>query len=304
MAQVVVIGSTMTDMIAYVDKVPEAGQTLVGNSFALGFGGKGANQAVMARRFGADVSMINSVGSDLFAKSTLENFEKEGISTKFIRTEPGSSGIAPIWVDSEGNNRIIIIPGANNLMDPKQGEAALANLPDEGVIVGQFEIPQEVTAAAFKAAKKKNMITILNPAPFAPINPELIKYSDYLIPNESEFAALDSANRQPDSESVKAVGSALGCKLIVTLGEKGVGYIDGDGEYKIIAAAKVNAIDTTGAGDAFIGAFAFALANKWSETDALKLACQSASQSVTKKGTQTSYPTKEEAQIILNNFQK
>jgi ribokinase len=302
MAHIIVVGSTMTDMITYVDNVPQKGETVVGNTFIMGFGGKGANQAVMAKRLGAAVSMVNSVGDDLFGKSTLENFKKEGISTQFISTVSGASGVAPIWVDGTGDNRIIIIPGANSLMQPEQATHAVEELSDATVIVGQLEIPQAVTAAAFKAAKAHGMTTILNPAPYAPLERELLSYTDWLIPNESEFAQLHPAHKPPTEESITELSQGLGVRLLVTLGKDGLGYVDAQGEFSVIPAPSVSAIDTTGAGDAFIGAFAFGMAMAYPEETAMRLAIECASDSVTRRGTQTSYPDHSRSQEIIKNI--
>lgn len=292
----------MTDMVAYADVIPNAGETLVGNSFVMGFGGKGANQAVMAKSMGAQVSMVNSVGTDLFGDSTLKNFQDQGISTEFVSRAPGSSGIAPIWVDKNGNNRIIIIPGANNLMTPQQAQVAVESLKNIDILIGQLEIPQEVTAAAFEIGKKKGITTILNPAPYVKLSPELLQYTDWLIPNESEFTQIHPQNKNPNEESIKELSQLIGTKLIVTLGEAGAGYIDPTGQYKQIAAPKVSAIDTTGAGDAFVGAFAYGLAVGFNEEKAIKLACICASDSVTRKGTQSSYPSEVQTKAILESL--
>lgn len=158
---IVVVGSTMMDMITYIDRVPESGETLIGESFALGFGGKGANQSVMASRMGANVYMVNTLGDDLFGDSTLKNFQDQGINTTFIERTSGASGVAPIWVEKDGSNRIICVPGSNNAMTPAQATHAIESIKDIDIVIGQLEIPQEVTAAAFRAAQKKGIITIL-----------------------------------------------------------------------------------------------------------------------------------------------
>ena len=140
-----VVGSTMIDMVAYAKKVPQAGETVIGDSFALGFGGKGANQAVMARRLNATVSMVNTLGDDVFGDTTLRNFQEQGIDITFVSRAPGASGVAPIWVEPDGTNRIICVPGANNAMTPAQAKSALETLKGYQIVIGQLEIPQEVT---------------------------------------------------------------------------------------------------------------------------------------------------------------
>ena len=175
---IVVVGSTMIDMITYSQKIPNSGETVIGDSFSLGFGGKGANQAVMAARLGAKVHMINTVGNDVFGESTIKNFKEQGVDTSFISQVSMASGVAPIWVEPDGTNRIICVPGANNEMRADQVEEALKSIGEFSILIGQLEIPQEVTAAAFRFARKLGIPTVLNPAPFAPLSKELIEASD------------------------------------------------------------------------------------------------------------------------------
>lgn len=297
---IVVVGSTMMDMITYIDKVPESGETFIGDTFALGFGGKGANQSVMASRMGANVYMVNTLGDDLFGDSTLKNFQDQGINTTFVARSAGASGVAPIWVEKDGSNRIICVPGSNNAMTPLQATHAIESIKDIDVVIGQLEIPQEVTAAAFRAAQRKGIVTILNPAPFAPLSAELLAASDWIAPNEHEFAAMDPQKRSPDNdETIRDLAKTLGKRILVTLGELGAAFTAPSGEIVRIPSPKVNAIDTTGAGDSFVGAFAYGLASGLSEELAVKLGCACASASVTRRGTQSSYSSKEEAQAII-----
>ena len=300
---VVVVGSTMMDMITYIDKVPESGETLIGDSFALGFGGKGANQSVMAARMGANVYMVNTLGDDLFGDSTLKNFQDQGINTTFVARSPGASGVAPIWVEKDGSNRIICVPGSNNAMTPAQATHAIESIKDIDIVIGQLEIPQEVTAAAFRAAQARGIITILNPAPFAPLSAELLAASDWVAPNEHEFAAMHPRNLSPNSdETIRDLAKLLGKRILVTLGELGAVFTTKSGEITRIPSPKVHAIDTTGAGDSFVGSFAFGLASGMSEEFAVKLGCACASKSVTRRGTQSSYSSKEEAQEIIKGI--
>lgn len=300
--EIVVVGSTMMDMIAYVKRAPSSGETVIGDSFSLGFGGKGANQAVMASRFGAKVKMINTLGDDVFGETTLKNFQDQGIDTKYVNRVPGASGVAPIWVEADGSNRIICVPGTNFAMTVPQVQSALSEISEIDVLVGQLEIRQEVTAAAFTAARARGITTILNPAPFAPLSSELVKNSDWIIPNETEFAGLDNSGRAPDSDEViLELAKSLGCKLVVTLGEKGAALVE-NGKVVRVAAPSVNAIDTTGAGDAFVGAFSVGLGLGFEPEKAVKLGCESASLSVTRKGTQSSYPSRQEAEQILSGI--
>ncbi len=290
----------MIDMVAYTDRVPEAGETIIGNKFVTGFGGKGANQAVMAKRFGGAVSMVNTLGNDVFGDSVLKNFHEQGVDTTYIARTEGASGVAPIWVEEDGTNRIIVIPGANNAMTPSQAKSALEGLKSYQIVIGQLEIPQTVTTQGFITAHERGAITILNPAPFAEISPELIAVSDWIIPNETEFAGMHPQGLEPTSdEIILELAATLKTRFAVTLGDKGAALTTLDGKVVRVRAPKVKAIDTTGAGDAFVGSFAYALSIGLPEVAALTLGCACASDSVTRLGTQSSYPTPEEASVIL-----
>jgi len=297
---IVVVGSTMIDMITYSQKIPNSGQTVIGDSFSLGFGGKGANQAVMAARLGATVHMINTLGNDVFGESTIKNFKEQGVETTHINQVQGASGVAPIWVEPDGTNRIICVPGANNEMRVEQVEECLETIGEFSILIGQLEIPQEVTKAAFRLARRKGIPTLLNPAPFSPLSEELIELCDWIIPNESEFAGLNRKGNFPDSdEEILQVSNELRTKLVVTLGENGAAFVDSVGSISRVPAPLVKAIDTTGAGDAFVGAFAFALASGFEVKKSVLLGCLCASDSVARKGTQSSYPSRLEAAKLL-----
>lgn len=298
---IAVVGSTNIDMVTYAKVLPESGQTLIGDNFLLGFGGKGANQAVMAARFGAPVFMINSIGTDVFGDTTLENFKKEGVETKYVTRVDGPSGVAPIWVDAAGENRIIVVPGANGKMTIPQAEQAIAEIADLAIVLGQFEIPQQVTAAAFKSARQKGALTVLNPAPFETVLPELLANCDWIIPNESEFAGLHPAGKQPTTDAeIIELANLLKTNLCVTLGEAGVAIVEtGSNEVIRITATAVKPIDTTGAGDCFVGSFSFGLVSGLTPAQAAQLGTRCASLSVTRLGTMASYPTTEEAAALL-----
>lgn len=299
-SHIVIVGSTMIDMVAYTERVPEAGETIFGKSFATGFGGKGANQAVMAKRFGGSVSMVNTLGDDVFGDSVLKNFHEQGVDTTYIARTEGASGVAPIWVEADGTNRIIVIPGANNAMTPDQAQSALEGLKEYQMVIGQLEIPQAVTTQGFITAKKNGATTILNPAPFAEISPELMAVSDWVIPNETEFAGMHPQGLEPTSdEIILELAATLKTRFAVTLGDKGAALTTLDGSVIRVSAPKVTAIDSTGAGDAFVGSFAYALSIGLPEEQALALGCAAASDSVTRLGTQTSYPTPVQAAAIL-----
>ena len=284
---IVVVGSAMMDLTAYADVLPEPGQTLAGQLFTTGFGGKGANQAVMAAHCGAQVYFIGKLGDDVFGKAIADNFVKVGINSQFVETSSTPNGVAHIWVDGNGENRIIIIPGANHEIEVTKAVEAINSIQDLAIVVAQCEIKQEVTLAAFKAAKARGVTTILNPAPYQQLSAELLELTDWLIPNETEFRELHGS-LPSDDEILKSFRP--GKNSIITLGSKGAVYISADGQIHHAPAPQVTAVDTTGAGDAFVGSFAYALASGKDPIDAMKLGVSIATFSVTRKGAQSSYP--------------
>ena len=289
-----VVGSTMIDLIAYASRMPGRGETLVGERFIQGFGGKGANQAVLARLMGAEVAMVNSVGDDSYGEQIVANFAGYGIDTTHVRQAPGSSGVASIWVEADGSNRIIIVPGANAGLLPEHGAAAVVAQDRVDAVIGQFEIDQAVTTRAFQAARERGATTILNPAPGAAVAPDLAAIADWIIPNETELAIIARAADLPDDVEDPAVlarvADGLGARLLVTLGERGAALVGDDGDVLVVPTPQVDTVDTTGAGDAFVGAFAFGLASGWDEVAAVKLGCAVAADSVRRAGTQASFP--------------
>ena len=263
----------MMDLSAYIERIPNGGETLKGDLFTTGFGGKGANQAVMAAISGAKTYFIGSIGNDVFGEAIAENFQARGVNSEYLQRSFAPTGVAHIWVEKSGENRIIIIPGANHEIDLEKATKAIQEIPNLDIVIGQCEIKQSVTLAAFKAAKARGAITILNPAPFETLSAELIAHCDWIIPNESEFAALGE----------------IDANILLTEGAKGVRHLNTG---VAVPAINVNAVDTTGAGDSFVGAFAAKLAD--GEVAAMKFGCIAAGLSVTKKGAQSSYPTYEE----------
>jgi ribokinase len=290
-AVIAVVGSAMMDLTAYAEILPEPGQTLAGQLFTTGFGGKGANQAVMAAHCGAEVHFIGKLGKDVFGKAIADNFVKVGINSEFVETSQTPNGVAHIWVDGNGENRIIIIPGANHEIEIAKALEAINSIKDLAVVVAQCEIKQEVTLAAFEAAKARGCVTILNPAPYQEISAELLELCDWIIPNETEFRELHG--ELPTSDDVLKKFRP-GKNSIVTLGSQGAVYISADGQLTKVGAPRVTAVDTTGAGDAFVGTFAFSLASGKDPITAMTLGIKVASLSVTRKGAQSSYPDQAE----------
>ena len=296
--KIAVIGSTMMDLTVYADILPAAGETRFGESFTTGFGGKGANQAVMAARTGATVTMITGIGNDGFGDESLQNFKNCQMDTSSVLRLDTHTGVAHIWVDGQGQNRISIVPGANFKLTPQDAIDEVKKLKSVSVLIAQCEIPQEVTLAAFRTAQELGITTILNPAPYQPLTDDLLDLTDWLIPNEIEFAELDKAHRAPDTDEIIASLRDKG-RTIVTLGSEGAALVTSDGKVTRFSAKKVSATDTTGAGDCFIGAFAAAIAAGANEESAVLFGIDCATKSVTRKGAQSSYPKIEEIDFSL-----
>jgi ribokinase len=293
-SEVCVVGASNMDLISYVPRLPIEGETLHGTEFRMGFGGKGANQAVMAAKLGADVSMITKLGNDVFGKQTLENFQKFGIDTGTVfLTEQAFSGVAPISVDSDGKNSIIIVTGANDLLSPSEIKSAENIIGSARVMICQLEIPIQLSILALKIAREKGVLTIFNPAPARENIPnEVYALTDIISPNETETEILTGIKIK-NRDDVETAGKMLldrgvGC-VIITLGSQGCMKISNEGtEY--FPAEKVDVLDSTGAGDSFIGSLAVYLARGRTVSDSIPYANQIAGISVGNKGTQTSFP--------------
>jgi ribokinase len=290
--RIAVVGSANIDLVTFADKAPQPGETIFGQQFDMGFGGKGANQAVAARLCGADVSMVARVGSDLFGPATINNFKSFHIDTDHVRVVDGvSSGVAPIFVDPTGQNRIYVVKGANDRLLPADVDLAAADLKQADCIILQFEIPLETVYYTIRFARANGIKCILNPAPGQPVDLSEVSRVDYFIPNESEAETISG---QP----VRTVEEAKECaryflergipRVVITLGVRGA-LLGANGSFDLIPAYTVQTKDTTGAGDAFIGSFATFLAEGVPEKEAIAQACLYASLSTTKVGTQKSF---------------
>ena len=291
---VCVVGASNIDLISYIERLPVEGETLHGSEFRMGFGGKGANQAVMAAKLGAAVSMVTKLGDDIFGKQTLENFQTFGIDTGNVTfTKEAFSGVAPISVDQSGNNSIIIVTGANDFLSKKDIQTAENAIRSSKVLVCQMEIPVEISISALKIAKEAGVLTIFNPAPAKNDLPEeLYGLIDIISPNETETEILTGIEIT-SINNAETAGKLLverGVKtVIITLGEKGSMLITKD-NVEYFQSDSIDAVDSTGAGDAFIGSLAMSLAKGQSLSDSIVFANKIAGISVQKKGTQTSFP--------------
>jgi ribokinase len=307
--KICVVGSAMVDQVARAPRLPAAGETVIGTGYAVGFGGKGSNQAVMAARLGAEVTMVAKLGRDDLGERTLQNYREQGIRTDFVcADEHASSGVAQIWVrEGTGDNSIICVPGANLALTPADVRRAESAIAASAVVICQNEIPLECNLVAFQIAKRASVSTIYNPAPAADIPDELLQLSDILVPNEIEASFLTGLPTGTDAGAAAAAlalrnrclagGDPRGVRaVIITLGSRGALILDDTG-LTHVAAPRVHAVDTTGAGDAFVGSLSYHLARGDLRADfsgvlrsATQKSCLIATQSVLKPGTQTSFP--------------
>jgi ribokinase len=296
--KVCVVGAANIDLISYVPRLPQVGETLHGTQFRMGYGGKGANQAVMAARLRAEVTMVCKLGRDVFGEGTLENFRAHGVDTTHVTfTEDAFSGVAPIAVDPDGRNAIIIVTGANDLLSLDDLERARPAIAAADVVVCQLELPVETTLSALRIAREEGVRTIFNPAPARDDLPdELFRLSDVICPNEPETELLTG---MPAGEGAARELLARGVGAVaLTLGDQGCLLVEGDSVTEV-PVEPVRAVDTTGAGDAFVGALATFLAAGRSPVDAAERSNAVAALSVQGRGTQTSFPSADDLPAAL-----
>ena len=292
---IVVVGSINMDLVVCLPRIPRPGETLLGGDFNTFPGGKGANQAVAAARLGAHVSMIGCVGADAFGRDLIEQLSKEGVDTSFVTRHAGvSTGVALIQVDDKAQNSIAVASGANLCFTGVDVESALAAINGFDVLLMQLETSLDTVNTAAKVASKKKATIILNPAPAQVLEPELLQMVDYLIPNEFELAALAGLPSRSKENVIEAANVLIskGVKnLIVTLGEKGSMLFTSENKTGFMLPGwKVNALDTTAAGDCYVAAFAVGLRQSKTIEEAANFASAAAAISVTRKGAQPSLP--------------
>lgn len=295
---IAVIGSNMVDLITYIDQMPKEGETLEAPAFKIGCGGKGANQAVAAAKLNSKVIMLTKVGDDIFADNTIRNLESYGINTRYVEKVPcTSSGVAPIFVNQNSSNSILIVKGANKFLSPEDIDRAAEDLKKCKLIVLQLEVQLETVYHAISFGNKHGIPVLLNPAPAQrTLDLDFACRCDFFVPNETELEILTNMPVDTMDNIRRAAQSLLdkGLKnVIVTLGDKGALWMTRDSELHI-PAIKVNAIDTSGAGDAFIGCFSHYYVHTGNIEEALKKAVMFSVFSVTGKGTQSSYPSVEQ----------
>jgi ribokinase len=300
--RIAVIGSNMVDLVTYVTRMPVKGETIEAPSFEMGHGGKGANQAVAAAKLGASVLMVSKVGDDMFADNTIKNLASFGVDTKYVtRVKGRSSGVAPIMVEPSGENSILIVKGANADLSPADIDNAAEDLKACDLILLQLEIPVETVYAAIDFGKRHGVKTFLNPAPaVADLDPERIRHATFLAPNETELAILSGLPVGSEAEIETAARSLIAKGIetvIVTMGSRGAMVLTADA-VKRIAPVRVTPVDTTGAGDAFVGSFARYYVAGDGLDAALNKAVRYAADSITRRGTQKAYATEAEFEVF------
>ena len=293
---VLVVGSLNMDLVARCELLPRTGQTIFGQDFFTAAGGKGANQAVAAARLGASVTMAGCVGNDQFGRDLLASLGAAGVQTGAVAATDRPTGTALITVDANGANTIVVISGANMACDAALVDRALADAPRPGILLLQHEIPIAANAHAIRAAHAAGWFVILNPAPARAVAPELLPLIDVIAPNETEAAALTGRTIANRADALAAASNLveLGARAaLITLGGDGALYCDGGGALHCPAVA-VRAVDTTAAGDGYLGALAASLASGRSLADSLGLASAAAGLAVTRLGAQPSLATQAE----------
>src|SRR5579864_2488 len=302
--RIVVVGSINLDLVASTQRIPIAGETVAGVSFRTFPGGKGANQAVAAARLGASVTMLGKVGSDIFGGQLKESLRESNVNTDAIEVVPGSSGVALITTDAKGGNAITVVAGANGHLSPEDLEANTALIRSAGILLMQLEIPLETVECLAAIAIRERIPLVLDPAPARLLSPSLLKNVDWLTPNETETCVLmGTGPGELPEESIMDAADALlkggSRNVILKLGGRGCYVVLQDGTRRRLPACKVNAVDTTAAGDAFNGALAVALVNGREPIDSASWASVVAAISVTRHGAQPSMPTPIEVQRFL-----
>ncbi|MBQ7640451.1 MAG: ribokinase [Bacteroidales bacterium] len=295
--KILVIGSSNTDMTIKSERLPAPGETILGGKFLMGAGGKGANQAVAARRLGGDVTFVCKVGRDIFGDNAIKGYEKEGIDTSHILRSDAPSGVALILVDAKAENSIAVAPGANGDLTPEDIRNLRGVIAEASYLILQLEVPVETVLEAARIAHEAGVYVILNPAPACPLPDELFKYLSLITPNQTETALMTGV--ETDEASLDKAVVALRAKgvkdVIITLGSRGSLVCTG-GKNEFVPACKVKAVDTTAAGDTFCGALCVALSEGKSLTDAAAFATKASALAVQKMGAQDSIPYRKDIQ--------
>lgn len=303
---ITVFGSTNLDQIGTVSRLPQPGETVAGGTFSMAAGGKGANQALAARRAGAQVRHVSGVGKDAFADLALDLLKADGVDLSDMKVVDGATGIAMIFVDAQGENVIAILPGANGTMTPEDADKALTGLPTGSIIMLQQEIPQAATERALDIAIENGLGTILNTAPFLDTTAALAPKASILIANETEFALLTAGGSGLSGRDIDQLDTAMGDwaqkhrqTVIVTLGGDGARAVTSEGRRIAVPALPVKPVDTVGAGDTFCGYLAAGLDAGLDLEAAMRRAAVAASLACLKPGAQPAIPMADEVAAHL-----
>jgi len=299
--KILVVGSSNTDMVIKTDHLPRIGETVLGGTFFMNPGGKGANQAVAIARLGGQITFICKTGNDVFGQQSHQLFQEEGINISYVFSDTERpSGVALITVDANGENCIVVASGANAHLTPKNIATAEEAIDESDFVLMQLEIPIETVEFVAKKAAEKNKKVILNPAPVCPLSKELLQNLYAITPNETETELMTGIKITDECSAKKAAERIVESgvdNVVITLGSKGA-FVYGKGICKMVPAFKVQAQDTTAAGDIFNGALVVALAENRSMLDAVRFACKAAAISVTRTGAQSSAPYRNEVDVF------
>ena len=297
--KIVVIGSSNTDMTVVADRLPVPGETVLGGKFAMGQGGKGANQAVAAQRLGGDVTFICKVGRDIFGENSIKEYQKDGMDTSKVMYSDQPSGVALISVDTHAENCIVVASGANGDITVEDIEANRKDIEEAGILLLQLEIPVDAVVRAAKIGHEAGVYVVLNPAPACDLPEEIYQYLSLIIPNQTEIALMTGIEANDEEGAAKAVEAlqSKGTKdVIVTMGSKG-SMVYNNGKATFVPSRKVNAVDTTAAGDTYCGGLCVALSEGKDIIAAAEFATASSALTVQKRGAQDSIPYRKD--IIL-----
>lgn len=313
-SQMWVIGNANVDLTSYLPTLPEPGQTVLCDDFTIGMGGKGANQAVAASRAGGTVAFVGRVGTDSFGTTVLDTLGQEAMDISHLTVVEGQTGVANIYVDRTGANQIAVFLGASAHLTPEAARTSLASITGEDYLVSQLEIDQNTVLEALRTARKAGATTVLNTAPYAPLGPGIIENTTWLIANEVEIrdllrhTGLSEQTNSPDLEAIpgqiNSWAESLGCNVVITVGEHGaIGCVAGEEPFRF-APKHVDAVDTVGAGDCFVGFFTAFLQQGLPWRNALAGGVLAASESVQKLGAQVSYPEGDAAHALLDTAKR
>ena len=297
-AKIVVVGSFNADLVAYTQRMPRPGETVHGHRFATGAGGKGSNQAVAAARLGADVTFVGRLGNDVFANLAYEIWDAEGVNHDFVqRDSEVATGVAPILVDSGGENMIVVVLGANKRLQKGDIDAARGRIAEADMLVVQLEVNLDMVPYALQTAREFGVTTILNPAPAAPIAPETIQLADFLTPNETELETLSGGEVEDVVAAARGLLTRADQTAVVTLGADGAQIVSREAT-RLIPTFAVDVVDTTGAGDTFNAALAVGLSEGMALPAAVRFANAAAALCVTKPGAADSVPARADVDAL------